>query len=435
MIRELTSVEYEEAYLGSLMLDNETLEQYPLTEDCFSGDNRRALFRVISGLIQSGKQANEITVMHEVRAETNNRGGESLITAAWVSQMTSQTFSSANVQFYADSLRELSRLRKINAISRMIEEGVKNPGVNSDSLVAKIESSLTALALNQKTGYRRIGESLTETVNDIQDAWKRKGKISGVPSGFHELDKMMGGFQKQEVVVIGARPGSGKTSLALNIAEEACRAQKRVGIYSCEMSAKALCKRLISAIAALDGRRLSNGLLTDTNFAEIADAGAWLYNAGMFVDDTPNIMWADLVSNAKKMKRQENIDLLIVDYLGLINTPDDTQARHEQVGKISKGLKQLARELDIPIIVLSQLTRDAQGKRPNLAQLRESGSVEQDADVVILLWVKGWADETSKEILNVTMIVEKSRNSGTGDVHMAFKPSTTRFRENEKHQE
>jgi replicative DNA helicase len=186
-------------------------------------------------------------------------------------------------------------------------------------------------------------------------------------------------------------------------------------------------------MARIDARKLSSGFLTDRDFTEMSDTFGFLHAAGFWIDDTPNINWRDLVSGAKKMRRVEGIELLIVDYLGLIsNTENSRMMRHDQVAFLSKGLKALSRELDIPIVVLSQLSREAHGLRPNLAQLRESGSVEQDADVVILLWNQGWADD-AHEMLNVTMIVEKNRNGATGDVAMAFKPAITRFRESEYH--
>jgi replicative DNA helicase len=431
MTRNLVDVEHEEAYLGALLMDGSVLEEHPVDEAVFAADHRRLVYRLACQIIREGKQADIIAVLHAVRADAarNHEHWHDLISSAWLSDLTSNLPSSANASFYAQSITELATLRRLNLLARQIGIEVGDASRSPQSIMADIEGTLTDLAMGKSAGYRRISEALRPTIEGIEAAWNRRGQLSGIPTGFPGLDEMTGGLQRQEVVIIGARPGTGKTSIALNMAEAAIRADRRVGMFSCEMGSQMLCRRLISAVAAMDARKLTTGMLTTADFADIQDAAGWLHGAGLFVDDTPNVPWADLVSGARKMRRSEGIDLLIVDYLGLIRHPDPRMPRHEQVAEISKGLKQLARELDIPVVVLSQLSREAQGKRPNLAQLRESGSVEQDADVVVLLWNQGWVDEGTRDLVKVTLIVEKNRNGGVGDVDMAFKPATTRFRE------
>jgi len=269
------------------------------------------------------------------------------------------------------------------------------------------------------------------TLDQIEQAYKNKGKIPGVPTGFDLMDTMTGGFMRQEVTVIGGRPGTGKTAIALEMIISACNAGKRVGLFSAEMSTESIIKRMISNIGYVNSYAIRSGNLQSSDMQSIKEAYDKLKTMGIYVNDTPNIPLVNLISESRKMVRAEGVDIIYVDYLGLVNNDAKNVPRHEQVAGISKTLKQLSRELNIPVVVLSQVTRETHGKRPTMADLRDSGAVEQDADQIMLLFSQGWADE-KKTRIKVTAILEKNRNGATGDINMIFTPAVYRYNQEAK---
>lgn len=433
-MRDLVNVEYEECFIASLLLDNSILDSVEIPADCITSDHRQFVYKTILQMIRSGKQANIQTVIETCRQEIAKQVPtlwHDFISGEWMLTSLTQMPSSSNAGFYAENLRELSQLRKIYSISKMIDECIYNPAVNSETMRAKIESELSSLEMNKSTGFRKLAELLPAVVSKVEWAFNHKGQLTGVPSGFPGLDNITGGFQGKQVYVIGARPGTGKTSIALNMAEAAFLGGFACGFISCEMDAELLAGRMLSALSAVDKRKYDSGYMGASDFADMKTALEIMDAANMYIDDTPNIQWNELVRSAKKMIRLHDIKILFIDYIGLISgiTENERMPRNEQVKLISKNIKKLARDTGLPVVVLSQLGRDAQGERPNPAQLRESGSVEEDADGVILLWDKGWQDENAKEYRDSVMIVAKMRNCAIGDVPMLFKPSITRFSE------
>jgi replicative DNA helicase len=289
---------------------------------------------------------------------------------------------------------------------------------------------------------RRSGDSFSALKALLHDAYDRldylhahRGEIVGIPSGFPDLDQLTTGFQASDLIVLAARPSVGKTSLALNIAEHAAvREGKTVGVFSLEMSKEQLVLRLLSSVASIDSQRLRSGFLEEMDFARIAPAMNALSEAPVFIDDTPSISVMELRTKARRLQAERGLDLLIVDYLQLMQATSNNRDsnRVQEVSEISRGLKSLARELKVPVIALSQLSRQPEmreSREPRLSDLRESGAIEQDADLVMFLWREkdkpGEDESADGEIINLRLA--KHRNGPTGEVKLWFKKSQTRF--------
>ena len=247
------------------------------------------------------------------------------------------------------------------------------------------------------------------------------------PSGFSDLDNLTSGFQNSEFIIIGARPSVGKTALALTMAANMSVQQRRpVGFFTLEMSAIALMQRLLASEARLDSNKIRSGLLRASDFHKITEAAGRIYDAPLFIEDSPNLKLLDLRALARRMKSNHDVGIIFIDYLTLITSEHLELARHEQIAEISRSLKALARELDLPVVALSQVRRETEGKLPNLADLRESGSIEQDADVVMFLHRERGTDENLNDV-ETDLIVAKQRNGPVGRVNLAFIPEYTKF--------
>jgi len=279
--------------------------------------------------------------------------------------------------------------------------------------------------------FKDAREVIQQTITAIEKRYQTKDNYTGVPGGFSALDDMTSGFQNQEMIIIGARPSVGKTAFALSLASNVAIAQGiPCGFFTLEMSAMSLMQRIIASEARINSQRLRSGLLRPSDFNALTDAAGRIYEAPLYIDDTPNIRLLELRSSARRMKSKHDVKILIVDYIGLISTEDKSIPRHEQMAEVSRSLKSLARELDIPIIALSQVGRQSEGKEPGLADLRESGAIEQDADMVMFLHRdRGISDEGEgpPEMIETQLIVAKQRNGPVGTVKLAFIPHFTKF--------
>jgi replicative DNA helicase len=415
---KLENHEYENALLGCILLDNRVLDEYKVKPTLF--DN--ALNRRVFGEIEKSRAGGFVADIREIALRIPD-------VAAQVARLTDVP-SAANVKFYFDNLVELARRRGLSKLAR----DVSSMAIESDSsgdVFTYIDRVLVEIAENETGGYKHISAFVPDAMKDIEKAMKAKGKISGITTGFHELDDRTNGWQDGDYIVIGARPSRGKTALALNMISAAARAGHKPGLFSIEMSAKSIIKRLISDWSTVSYSGIQNGLMNPNLIPQIADAASALFVQSIFIDETPNIKLSDLVSSARKMRRNDKVDIIFMDYLGLIDNKQTGLARWEQVSEISKAIKGLARELKIPIVSLSQLTRETEAAKPTMANLRDSGSIEQDADIIGLLHRVGYTDNTNSEAL-IDFLLEKARNGTTGEIHMVFKPSYMRFKEVEK---
>ena len=426
--------EAEMATLGALLQNPEALGvvlRYLRADDFYKLAHKK-IFTAILSLFNRGEAIDLLTLTEELRTkgDLTASGG-----AAYVSSLTSVVPTSANVEYYAKIVQENSLRRLMLKIAGEMILSSHNDSLDSRAIIEEAEKKIFEVTDNQQRGgYRAASEIIPETIEAIEKLYRHKDSYTGVPSGFSELDAMTSGFQKSEFIIIGARPSVGKTALALTMAANMAVEKKiPVGFFTLEMSENALMMRLISSESRINSEKIRSGMLRTSDFQSLTDAAGRIYDAPLYIDDTPNMKLLDLRAQARRLRSKENVEVIFVDYIGLIEPETKTNVpRHEQVAEISRSLKSLARELNIPIICLSQVGRQSEGKAPNLADLRESGSIEQDADVVMFLHRQKETDrdhDQSSRVTNVVteLIVAKQRNGPIGTVRIAFLPKYTRF--------
>ena len=424
--------EAERATLGALLLDPDaisTVLRYLRPEDCYRGAHRR-VFQAIVNLFQRGDVIDLITLTDELRSlgELESSGG-----SAYVSSLTSSVPTSANVEYYAKIVQGFSIRRALLKLSNEVIATAHDESLESRAIIEEAERKIFELTDRQQTGsFKSAGEIVSQTIEAIEKLYHTKDSYTGVPSGFGDLDNMTSGFQKAEFIVVGARPSVGKTALACSMASNmTIRYKIPVGFFTLEMADMALMQRIIASEARISSHKIRTALLTPADFHSLTEAAARIYEAPLFIEDTPNMRLLDLRAQARRMISQHSIRAIFIDYLTLI-TPEREGSnipRHEQIAEISRSLKALARELNVPVIALSQVRRESEGKRPTLADLRESGSIEQDADVVMFLHrERGYGDSDEQpNNIETEVIVAKQRNGPVGTVKLAFLPQYTKF--------
>lgn len=402
--------DYEKAIIGGLLIDNNSFEvasQYVDSSDMYIHDNE-VMYNFIADLINRGEQANIITVGEKFGASK-------------VTEMT-QIPTAGNMKFYCERVRELSIRRKALVVAEKIKESANNISKNIEEVVEDLSSGISSLSDRKAWTYNKAGALLGETISVIEKLYHSRGML-GLSTGYSSVDNYTGGFIDSEVTVIGARASIGKTALALNMAENMAKRGVPVGFISLEMAAQLLVQRMVCSGSGVGVHSIRTGKMVEGDFAKINDAAEKIYSMPLYIYDYPNTKLTDIKLKARLMCKREGIKALFVDYIGLIRTSKNVP-RWEEVGFISSELKALARELKIPVIVLAQVNRDAEGKAPTLANLRESGSIEQDADVVMFLHRRRESQESS-------LYVSKNRNGGTGKIELTFVLDRTRFYETE----
>jgi replicative DNA helicase len=421
------NIDAEVATLGALLLDPEALStvlRYLRADDFYRGAHRK-VYQAILALFDRNEAIDLITLCDELgrAGELEACGG-----MARVSQLTSAVPTSANVEYYARIVQALSMRRELQRIAASIIADSFDDSREVRFIIEEAERRIFEITDRHQSGsFRLAREIINQTVDAIERLYHSSGSYTGVPSGFADLDNLTSGFQNSEFVVIGARPSVGKTALALTMAAHVAVQQRRpVGFFTLEMSAVALMQRLLAAEARLDSNRIRSGLLRPSDFHKITDAAGRLYDAPLYIEDSPNLKLLDLRAQARRMKSNHSIEIVFIDYLTLITSENQDLPRHEQIAEISRSLKALARELDVPVLALSQVRRETEGKLPNLADLRESGSIEQDADVVMFLHRERGTDENLNE-RETDLIVAKQRNGPVGKINLTFFPEYTTF--------
>ena len=357
------------------------------------------------------------------RKATSIRHSPSIpVTRARVST-TSLVPTSANAEHYARIVLASSIRRMLAAASREIISRAYDGSLETQVIVKEAETKIFEISDRNQTGtYAPAKQIVQQTFEALERHYHSKSEYTGIPSGFRELDQLTMGFQSSEFIVIGARPSVGKTAFALSVAANMALQQKiAVGFFSLEMSGMAIMQRLLSMEARLDSQRLRTGMLSPADFSRITEAAGRLYEAPLYISDSPDLTILDLRVRARRMMTHQEVRIIFVDYITLISPSNRDLPRHEQIAEISRSLKALARELGIPVVALSQVRRESEGKRPNLADLRESGSIEQDADVVIFIHT----EDLKAEVREVA--VAKQRNGPVGEISLAFLTKYTRF--------
>ena len=406
------SILQEQAVLASVKMDSRIYDDIRLSPDDFYDQKHAELYRIMGNIIEDGNRVDEITLQEEI-----NKCGSSL---SMVYIIALEVPTAANIKHYANSVREMSKKRRLRVLSVKLSQAVNDSEASSAGIIELLEKEMTQIAGAGKQNYARIRDILHDAIGEIEKMYNAKGSYTGIQTGFTDLDDLTSGFQNGDLIIIGARPSIGKTAFALSMAlNMTMRHGITVGFFACEMSKIAIGKRLIASEARLNMEHLRAGVMHERDFGRITVAANALYNAKMFIDDTPSIPLTEIKSKARQMKR-EDVQIIMIDYLALISHGSSKTAMHERVSEISKGLKNLARELDIPVIVLSQVGREAEGRMPTLANLRLSGAIEEDADVIIFLHREKQENETE-------VMIAKNRNGATDSFSLVFLPRYVRF--------
>ncbi len=426
------NLDAEKATLGALLLDwtsiNEVV-QY-LRKDNFYSQQNQLIYESLLNLFSKGTRGDLLTLIDDLTKSGNleKAGG-----TAYITSLTDSVPTSANVDYYAKIVLDQSTRRNLIKISSEIKADSYDETKESRSILEEVEQKVFKLTdTNQTTKVMGMDEIIPKTINIIDARFKNKNAFSGIASGITKLDSMTSGFQKSEMIIVGARPSMGKTALAMSMMENIAINKKiPCGFFSLEMSADQIGQRLLSQVARIQGTKLKSGLLKFEDFKKLQDAAGECFNAPLYIVDTPNMKLLDLRAMARRMRVNQKVEIIFIDYIGLI-TPENTEAPlHEQQSMISKSLKSLARELEIPIVVLCQVARSAEGNEPGLAELRGSGSIEQDADMVMFIHGDRSKNKETNEGYNPvqdrTLIVAKQRNGPIGDVKVRFFSNYTKF--------
>src|SRR5262249_21317886 len=335
------------------------------------------------------------------------------------------------IEPYAKLVKSKSMLRKLITASNQIQALAFEEEDDADMIIDKAEQMIFQIAEDRvRQGFQRVGDVARRRLEQIEEMAGRPEMITGVPTGFTDFDRMTSGLQRQELIVIAARPSMGKTALALNMAQYAAKSQYVVGIFSLEMSAEQLVSRLLCSEGRVDAHRLRTGYLNREEWARLADALRRLVETKVFIDDSAGVGVMEMRAKCRRLKAEHGLDLLIIDYLQLMTGRGRIESRQQEVSQISRELKGLAKELDVPVIALSQLSRAPETRsvhEPQLSDLRESGAIEQDSDLVCFIYREELYDETEENQGKADLFIRKQRNGPTGKVELAFLKEFTRF--------
>jgi len=427
-------LDIERAVLGAMMLEKEAvssvLEIIPAPEILYSSRHQK-IFQAILNLDSRGDEADLITVSEELKRMNQL---ESIGSSLSLTECTESVISTVNVQQHAKILLEKSLLRKTIQVCDKIINECYDPRDETFNIIDKAEQEVLSLSdIRSRTGFEKIKNVLFSSYEVVEKLHERKGGITGVRTGFRDLDEMTSGFQASELIIIAGRPSSGKTAFALNIARNAAVEDKvPVGIFSLEMSSLQLGLRLICSEAEIDWHRIRTGKIPDSDWPKLSMSIGKLGDSQIFIDDSAGLSIIELRAKARRLKSEHGVGMIVVDYIGLIKGPPMVESRQQEIAFISRNLKGLAKELNIPIVALSQLSRAIETRgmgRPMLSDLRESGALEQDADVVLFINPKTKDDEIGigEPPSETEIIIGKQRNGPTGSIDMIFRRSITKF--------
>lgn len=420
------SIEAEQSVIGAMLIDEEAVYKVIeiLKEEDFYRPEHAKIMKAIKDLSLRGLPIDIVSVVEslEKMGYLDEVGG-----STYIAQLAAFVPNAANVEYYAKIVKNKAILRELIKAGGEISDLGFNESLDIDEVLDLAEQKIFNIAQEKtQTFFVRIKDFLHEHFEEIENRYKRKLGVSGIPSGYPTLDKITGGFQNSDLIIIAARPSVGKTSFALNIATNiASKENLPVGFFSLEMSKEQLLERMLCSEAKVDMQRLKTGYLRDEDFSKITEAYSELYEAPIYIDDSPDVTLTDIRTKSRRLKIEAKVGIIFVDYLQLIRSEQRVENRVLEISQITRGLKNLARELNIPVVVLSQLSRAVEkreDKKPMLSDLRESGSIEQDADVVIFLHIP---DEAERE--RVEVLVAKQRNGPQGQCRLLFQSEYTKF--------
>lgn len=428
------SMDAEQSVLGGVMLDNRAWDQVVdrLREADFYRHEHRLIFRVMSRLIEQSKPLDVLTVSDALREmqELEQVGGE-----VFLFELANNTPSAANIAAYADIVRERSVLRQlIAAASDIAENAFNTQGRSVVELLDVAERTVFSISEqgSRTGGPVNIKEYLASTMDRIDTLFHSNNAITGVPTGYHDFDEMTSGLQGSDLVIIAGRPSMGKTTFAMNIAEHvAIKSRLPVLIFSMEMPGEAIVMRLLSSLCRIDQLRIRTGKLADEDWPRISSTVSMLSDAPLFIDDTPGLSPAEMRARARRLAKEfGQLGMIVVDYLQLMQVPGHSENRTAEISEVSRSLKSLAKELKVPVVALSQLNRGLEqraDKRPVMSDLRESGAIEQDADLIAFIYRDEVYNENSPDKGTAEIIIAKQRNGPIGKLRLTFMGQFTCF--------
>ncbi|MEY2151123.1 replicative DNA helicase [Rhodanobacter sp. 115] len=429
------SIDAEQAVLGGLMLAPDALDKVAdrLGEDDFYRRDHRLIWRAINELANKGMPCDAVTLGDWFEA---NGLGELMGGASYLIELANSTPSAANIAAYAEIVREKSVLRQlIDAGTSITEDGYRPEGKSVNEVLESAEQRVFHIAESGARGKKET-VSMREAVKDafrlLSERYENRGQLTGITTGFTDLDNLTSGLQPSDLIIVAARPSMGKTAFALNIAESAAlKANKAVVVFSMEMSASQLAFRLISSVGRVNQHALRNGDLAEEDWPRVSNAISILTDAKIFIDDTPGLSPVELRSRARRLHREHGgLGLIVIDYLQLMQVPGSKENRATEISEISRSLKGLAKELNVPVVALSQLNRSLEQraeKRPMMSDLRESGAIEQDADVIMFIYRDEYYNKESADKGLAEIIIGKQRNGPTDTVKLTFLGHYTKF--------
>ena len=420
------NIEAEQAVLGALLLNWGAMAEVVsnIRADRFYSLQNQIIFDAMLKLYTKNATGDTISLINELTVEgkLEQAGG-----AAYIASLTDTVPSAANIDYYADMVIDRASRRDLIRISSELKANSFDLQQDSKFLLDNAEQKIFALAeRNETTTVHTAKDIMFKEIELIEARYKSKNQFTGIPTGFANLDIMTSGFQNSELIIIGARPSIGKTALALSMIQYiACEKRIPCGFFSLEMPYESIGMRLLAQEARVPMQKIRSGMLKIEDVKKIQDAAGRWFEAPLYTVDTPNMKLLDIRAVARRMVKNNEVKIIFIDYIGLITIDDNKKEQWEQVSEISKSLKALARELQIPIVALCQVSRDAEGNEPNLAQLRGSGSIEQDADVVMFLHRDRLKEAVAAQ--DAKLILAKQRNGATGDIDIMFLPGYSKF--------
>ncbi|MCQ4922652.1 replicative DNA helicase [Tissierella carlieri] len=425
------SLEAEQSVLGAMILDKEAINTAIeiIRPDDFYKEANREIFEAILVLFNKNEPVDLITLSEELkrRGTLENTGG-----VTYLANLSSAVATTANVKYYCKIVEEKSILRRlIKSCDDVIAKSYENSD-EVNSIIEKAEKSIFDITQGRhREGFSPLNEVLLSSFSQIEERAANQGSLTGLTTGFIDLDNKLSGLQKSDLVLLAARPSMGKTAISVNIVTNAAlKANANVAIFSLEMSKEQLVQRMISATAHVDLQKIISGRLSEEEWIQVINSMGPLSQANIFIDDTAGISLMEMKAKCRRLKIEKGLDLVMIDYLQLMQLDGHQESRQQEISAISRGLKALAKEMECPVIALSQLSRAPELRadhRPILSDLRESGAIEQDADVVLFLYRDEYYHDDSEKKNIGEVIIAKHRNGPTGSIELVFKKEFTKF--------
>lgn len=425
------SLDAEESVLGGILLDITALDRVVevMSVDDFYRESHRKIFRAMLALSEKNEPVDLITLTDTLRArgDLQDVGG-----ATYLAELVDRVPSAANITHYARIVREKAVMRSLITVSTEIAGRCYDGQEDIEHFLDEAERLIFDVSEKRiRPSFYKVGDMIMDTIKTVEQLYERKELVTGVPTGFLDLDRITAGLQPADLIIIAARPSMGKTSLVLNMAQYvALHTNRTVGIYSLEMSREQLVMRMLCSEARVDNAKVRTGYLGERDFPRLAMAASRLSEAPIFIDDTPAQNVLEMRAKSRRLKREADVGLIIIDYLQLMRGLTAQENRVQELSEISRSLKALAKEINVPVIALSQLNRQVEqraDKRPVMSDIRESGAVEQDADVIMFIYRDEVYRPESPDEGVAEIIVGKQRNGPTGTVRLAFRREYTRF--------